>query len=146
MNQIYLNDWAEDGFHQMVFDFEGCYLSVSEYQSGQYQKYNQDTAQRMKVALASDKWAKIEVLLASYVYEDYNGEAFVLLRQDGKLMEVHGSHCSCYGLEDQWEPEEATIESIRHRLDSGRLGVGYGKENVFAIELRQAIDDLVSRG
>lgn len=27
---------------------------------------------------------------------------------DGKLYEVHGSHCSCYGFEGQWEPTETT--------------------------------------
>lgn len=37
----------------------------------------------------------------------------VVYRRDGKLYEVHGNHCSCYGLEGQWEPEEATVESLR---------------------------------
>ncbi|MNP96417.1 hypothetical protein D3C85_90000 [compost metagenome] len=60
----------------------------------------------------------VEILLASYVYEDYDGSAFVLFRRDGKLWEVNGSHCSCYGLEECWEPEEATLDSLQRRLDS----------------------------
>jgi hypothetical protein len=54
----------------------------------------------------------VEVLFAYYDGGGYDGTAFVLFRKDGKLYEVHGSHCSCYGLEDQWEPEECTVESL----------------------------------
>src|SRR5690606_7447254 len=39
-------------------------------------------------------------------YEDVS--LFVFLGTDGKLYEVHGSHCSCYGFEEQWQPEETT--------------------------------------
>jgi hypothetical protein len=70
----------------------------------------------------------LEILLADYRYEAYEGLAWVLYRKDGKLFEVHGSHCSCYGLEGQWEPEETTVESIRHRVKEGWLGDGRGKE------------------
>jgi len=62
------------------------------------------------------------VLLASYVYENYSGNAFVLFERDGKLYEVNGSHCSCYGLEGQWEPEETTEEALVHRVLRGSLG------------------------
>lgn len=60
-----------------------------------------------------------EVLLASYTVEDYEGHAFVLYRKDGVLFEVNGSHCSCYGLEDQWAPETTTIEALRYRVEKG---------------------------
>ena len=53
-----------------------------------------------------------KILFACYGYEDCDGEAFVLYEYDGKLYEVHGSHCSCYGLEEQWEPEETTVEAL----------------------------------
>ncbi len=59
------------------------------------------------------------ILLAHYSYEDYSGSAFVLFIKDGVLYEVHGSHCSCYGLEGQWEPEETTYEALIHRLTKG---------------------------
>lgn len=45
----------------------------------------------------------------------YSGSAVVIFRRDDKLFEVHGSHCSCMGLEEQWEPEETTIEALRMR-------------------------------
>jgi len=65
---------------------------------------------------------EVTILLAEYYYEDYSGSAWVLFMEDEKLYEVHGSHCSCYGLEDQWEPEEVTAEVLSHRLENGHIG------------------------
>ena len=31
-----------------------------------------------------------------------------LFRKNGELFENHGSHCSCYGFEDQWSPESTS--------------------------------------
>lgn len=56
-----------------------------------------------------------EVLLAWYGYGSYEGDSFVLFRKDGKLWEVNASHCSCYGLEGKWEPEETSIEALKKR-------------------------------
>lgn len=64
----------------------------------------------------------VEILVASYTYEYYSGSAYVLFSREGKLFEVHGSHCSCYDLEGQWEPEEADREAILHRLTKGTWG------------------------
>lgn len=55
----------------------------------------------------------MEIIYAEYNSGDYEGYAFVLYRQDGKMFEVNGYHCSCYGLEGQWEPEETFIEALR---------------------------------
>lgn len=65
------------------------------------------------------------ILLAAYEYIYYEGDAYVLLfnTQDHKLYEVHGSHCSCYGLEGQWEPEETSATSIEYRVKHGSLGI-----------------------
>jgi hypothetical protein len=88
----------------------------------------------------------VTVLLASYTYEDYSGDAFVLFERGGKLYEVNGSHCSCYGLSEssysgdtttQWQPEETTVEALRHRLEKGSAGE-------VADELRKALDALPS--
>jgi hypothetical protein len=35
-----------------------------------------------------------EILLATYDYEDYSGDAYVLYRDGTKYYEVYGSHCS----------------------------------------------------
>src|ERR1035438_2426052 len=55
------------------------------------------------------------VYLAWYGYGSYDGSSLVLFKKDGKLYEVNGSHCSCYGLEDQWEPVETSWEALAMR-------------------------------
>lgn len=54
----------------------------------------------------------VVVYLAWYGYGSYDGESLVIFEKDGKLYEVNGSHCSCNGLEGQWEPEETTWEAL----------------------------------
>lgn len=47
-----------------------------------------------------------KVYLASYNCEGYEGYAEVFWRQGRKYYYLHGSHCSCYGLEETgWDPE-----------------------------------------
>lgn len=88
---LYLHDWADDGQDGMLSDFGA-----------------------EKAALEGAR-----VIVADYTYENYSGSAYVLFERDGKLWEIHGSHCSCYGLEGQWEPEEADEAEVRHRFTYG---------------------------
>ena len=53
-----------------------------------------------------------EIVFASYATPDCSGYAFVVFEINGILYEVSGSHCSCYGLEGQWEPEETFWEAM----------------------------------
>lgn len=96
MSDIYRDDWKHDGEEKMLEDFN----------------------------ITADSLAPYKVLLAAYTYENYSGEAFVLLRrkEDGKFFEVNGSHCSCYGLEDQWSPEEIEPEALRMRRPDACAG------------------------
>ena len=74
----------------------------------------------------------VYVLLAIYEQESYEGSAFVLFMDDeGKLYEVNGGHCSCYGLEEQWQPEETTEEAIRHRMKEGYFGYDWQNQPKF---------------
>lgn len=59
----------------------------------------------------------ITLLYACYDLDGYEGRATVVFILDNKLYEVHGSHCSCYGLEGQWAPELTTLEALRKRTD-----------------------------
>ena len=109
---MFLNDWEEGGKSQMVKDFGIDESSIDG----------------------------CNILLASYGYEDYEGDAFVLFEKDGVLFEVNGSHCSCYDLsEDQWQPEETTKAALQHRIDSGCRSSG----NEYKSELQQIIYGLV---
>lgn len=96
---MFLNDWKESGVDGMKSDF----------------------------GITDADLEGAEILLASYTYEDYSGSAFVLFRRDGKLFEVNGGHCSCFGLGEsdysgdtttQWQPEETTVESMMARIES----------------------------
>ncbi len=55
------------------------------------------------------------VLYAKYECECYEGQAEVIYEKDGELFEVSGSHCSCYGLENQWEPMRIVVGALRMR-------------------------------
>lgn len=46
------------------------------------------------------------VLYANYGGGSYDGDAIVVWYDKGKFYTNEGGHCSCYGLEDQWSPEE----------------------------------------
>ena len=63
--------------------------------------------------------SQFEIMHAYYSYENYSGEAFVILRSrhDDSLWEVNGSHCSCHGLEGQWELESTSLDALikRHK-------------------------------
>lgn len=83
------------------------------------------------------EWEGINILFASYGYANYSGNAFVLFEKEGKLFEVNGGHCSCYGLEGQFDPEETTLEALRHRLIEGKMGQDDYSDNEFANELKQ---------
>lgn len=62
---------------------------------------------------------KFDILLAYESVGDYgcDSSAFLILRgrKDGKLYEVHGGHCSCYGFEGQFEPEDTTAAVMAAR-------------------------------
>jgi hypothetical protein len=78
--------------------------------------------------------------LAWYGYGDYDGSAFVLFERDGKLYEVNGGHCSCYGLEGQWDPEEVTMSELERRITKGDLGKeSYYNEGVFVDEITELL-------
>ena len=55
---------------------------------------------------------------AYYYDEDYLGDAYLLFIENDKLYEVVANHCSCYGLEGQFEPEEVPIEVLYDRLEN----------------------------
>jgi len=82
------------------------------------------------------------ILFAAYE-SDYEGQALVVFRKNRKLYEVNGAHCSCYGLEGQWDPEVTTAEALRHRLEEGTLGYFLGG---YADEFRSMLDRLSRKG
>jgi hypothetical protein len=47
---------------------------------------------------------------------------FLLKDKAGKLFEVHGSHCSCYGFEGQFQLEETSVEALKFRVNESKYG------------------------
>lgn len=130
---VLLNNWAGMSGTEVLQSFDGT----------RWSHYREDDATTVE---DKPKFAGVELLLASYGTPEYEGYAFVLFRREGKLFEVNGAHCSCYGLEGQWEPEETSIAALLHRLDHGKLGDGSYDENPFAPELRALLAKLFAEG
>jgi len=127
---ILLNNWKNCTAEDVFRDFDGT-------RCGNYRNDEDPVPVNERPAFKG-----AEILLASYGTPSYEGYAFVLFRRDGKLWEVNGSHCSCYELEGQWEPEETTPEALRHRVEKGKLGKGDYDENPFAAELLAVLEGL----
>ena len=50
-------------------------------------------------------------VFASYDTDGYEGYAFVVFSNGEGWKFASGSHCSCYGLEGQWEPEDFSLDN-----------------------------------
>lgn len=149
MSNVYFGDWKS--FGGMVRDFEGIDGDEEDFGEVRPELYRneamwRENKEKFAEAMKADRWQGLEVLFAAYTYQDYEGDAFVLFRKDGKLYEVNGSHCSCHGLSSQsyygddvsqWEPEETTKEAILHRLDEGS---DYGIFGTFKDQIHAAVE------
>ena len=113
MTPLYLGNWSN--LRDLSSDF--CMDS-----------WNEGCVEAFEVSLGD-----IDILLAYYDIDGYEGDAFVLFRKNGRLYEVNASHCSCYGLENQWEPEETSVKALRHRIERGVLGHGTFSKSLLAI-------------
>lgn len=133
---VYLHGWKEK--IDMIGDFEDLYMTAEDYRAEKapYPNIELWLKRKSKMTDAIKNYEGNNILFASYGTGNYSGEAFVLFEKDGKLYEVNASHCSCYGLEGQFEPEETTLEEIEFRLVNGKIGVDYYTGNEFATELK----------
>ncbi len=78
--------------------------------------------------ITSDDLKDEEVILASYIPGSYGGQAFVLFKRDGQYYEVNAYHCSCFGLERQFEPEVTFVPALKHRATNGRVWAALTKD------------------
>ena len=86
-----------------------------------------------------------EVLLAIYEIDSYDGEAMVVYRQGNNYFLASGNHCSCFGLENQWSPEEYDLETFKKVVERwaegsrGSLTARFAKD--LMADLATRIDD-----
>lgn len=78
------------------------------------------------------------ILYADYQEGGYEGNAEVVFLRDKKIYYVSSSHCSCYGLEGTWEPEELTEKMIKYLIANG---AGFWREKA---DLLEAICEITS--
>ncbi len=132
---VFLNNWKSK--FDVIANFEDIYLTEEGFNAKESPYPNEvywlKSKEKMKAAL--EKYKNVHILFASYGYENYVGQAWVLFEQDGKLYEVNGGHCSCHGLEGQWEPEDVLLEELEHRLLNGTFGKNEYAGNEFHAEL-----------
>lgn len=88
------------------------------------------------------------VIYAWYEYEDYSGSAEVIFIHNGKFFTVSGSHCSCNGLEECWDPIEMPLAALKKIAASGKGSYSDGiREALGALEdlgLTESPDDVVA--
>lgn len=91
-------------------DFEDVASVVHNFEVG----YTHRLSKEEQVKAVEEFCKTYKVLFADYTYEDYSGDAYVFgyLPSENLFFEVHGGHCSCYGLEGQWDVETHTKEQL----------------------------------
>lgn len=132
---VYLNDF--DGKFSVIANFEDVYITESEYNSEKSPVPNEEYWLEKKTIMNAliPQYKDINILFASYGYQNYSGEAWVLFEKGGELFEVNASHCSCYGLEGQFDPEPVVLEELKNRLEKGTFGEDSYSGNEFKNEL-----------
>lgn len=134
---IYLNGWkckydVVSGFGDTNMDYEDFISEEPTWPNKKnWHKYKADMEKEL------EEFKDVNIILASYGNDYYEGEAFVLFEREGRLFEVNASHCSCYGLEGQWneEVEEVVLEELKNRLKNGTFGECEYTGNNFKKEL-----------
>lgn len=100
---------------------------AKEYGGGGYDTLDGNVQKRLE---------SINVLVAyeSVGWWGCDSSSWFLLRdkKTKKLYEVNGSHCSCCGFENQFKPQETTIEALRYRATEGELFWNGGYDNYAA--------------
>lgn len=132
---VFVNDWEHK--IDVIGDFEDIYMTEKEYREtvSPYPNTKMWLEKKAKMKSAIENYKSINILFASYGNANYSGDAWVLYEQNGKLYEVNGSHCSCYGLEGQWQGEEVLLKELEHRLVNGSFGEDDWSDNNFKKEL-----------
>lgn len=132
---IFLNDWKDEV--SVIGDFENIYITGEEYKAEESPWRNSAywNLQKEKMDKVIKKYENIKILFASYGRANYSGDAWVLFEENEKLFEINGSHCSCYGLENQWTPDEVSLLELENRLLNGTFGEDDWSDNNFKEEL-----------
>lgn len=83
---------------------------VSEYRQYFDSRYDYEARKDIEVEMPSN----LIIFWSRYTYENYSGDGEVWgFNTDNEMFfNVSGSHCSCYGLEGQWDEEYYTYDEM----------------------------------
>jgi hypothetical protein len=110
MDTKYFGNWS--GPHPWREAHEGRTAIIADF----FERIYDDATRTYKDAVVPESFpTEDEILFATYQTPSYDGAALVIYEQGGKVFEVNGSHCSCYGLEGQWTPEETSWGALAMR-------------------------------
>ena len=96
--------------------YKGLWTKKEDLIKSECEEYDQYTID----GLTQEMYDMMQIIYASYEYESYSGEAWILFKlpDDDKYYEVRLTHCSCNGLLiEKDDIEETTIEAIAKRVD-----------------------------
>lgn len=136
---VFLHDWSKSKSFGVIMDFENVFITLDEYKSNKsphsnIESWEQHKKDAQKALLIH---AKEKILFATYTYENYSGEAWVLFFKGKTLYEVNGGHCSCNGLEGQWSPEKVSLKELENRVKNGTFGEDNYNGGSFKTELKK---------
>lgn len=83
------------------------------------------------------------ILFAAYEIDGYEGSASVLFIKKGKIYLVQASHCSCYGLEGQFDAEEIPPAALE-KICSGNGLLGEWRQEITGILTEMSISDVIN--
>lgn len=83
------------------------------------------------------------ILFATYDIEGYEGSALILFVKQGKIYIVEGSHCSCMGLEGQFDAEEISPDALK-KMCTGNGILGHWNQEITKILTEMSMLDLLN--
>ena len=120
---------------------------LAENYSGEKSGFDYGEITNSDIEKANELLKNMEVLVAYQSVGNWgcDSSAFYLLKDknSGKLFEVHGSHCSCYGFEGQLNLEETTVEALKFRVNNAKYIFSTGGYDDNDSENKQKVSDFV---
>lgn len=127
----------------MTYDYDGGWASVDENPTVSMLRYRYEQP---------DIPEDIDIIVSATTYEDYQGIGLTVYCHEGVCYEVNSSHCSCFGHEGQWEPEEIKVGELLSRKNYVSHGTwnretkSYEFDDTDNNEIRRLLEEAVEQG
>jgi hypothetical protein len=137
MNNLFLEDCSgmtESQIKSLLVNQFSGYKCRGEYSTGPFSEVD-----------AIKAFLEDHTVLIAYVsvgmYGCDSGAYFLLQNTTtGQFQEISGSHCSCYGFEGQFDPQDATVEFLK----SPKFYLPYGGYDDNVEENKEAVREFIA--